>query len=105
MRLVSYERGDGPEASVGRLLDGEAICPDGKSASDFEELADEMARQLAPSASLTRLQGIWLYRMISTGHPFRERMTLFWHGHFATSQAKVNNPELMQRSLDHVDAQ
>ena len=88
---------DGPEASVGRLLDGEATGPDGKPASDFEALADEMARQLAPSASLTRLQGIWLYRMISTGHPLRERMTLFWHGHFATSQAKVNNPELMQR--------
>ena len=91
---------DGPEASVDRLLDGEATGADGKPAADFEALADEMARQLAPSASLTRLQGIWLYRMISTGHPLRERMTLFWHDHFATSQAKVNNAGLMQRQND-----
>ncbi len=88
---------DGPEASVQRLLDGEATGADGKPASGFEALADEMARQLAPSASLAGLQGIWLYRMISTGHPLRERMTLFWHDHFATSQAKVNNAGLMQR--------
>ena len=35
--------------------------------------------------------------MIFTGHPLRERMTLFWHNHFATSQTKVENAGLMQR--------
>ena len=95
--VLQRDQRDGPEASVGRLLDGEPTGADGKPASAFESLADEMARQLAPSASLTGLQGIWLYRMISTGHPLRERMTLFWHNHFATSQAKVNNAGLMQR--------
>lgn len=88
---------DGPEASVDRLIRGETASADGKPAAEFEALADEMARQLAPAASLTRLQGIWLYRMIFTGHPLRERMTLFWHNHFAASQAKVGNAGLMQR--------
>jgi uncharacterized protein (DUF1800 family) len=91
---------DGPSASVQRLLDGESTSADGKPASEFEALADEMARQLAPAAALARLQGIWLYRMVFTGHPLRERMTLFWHGHFATSHAKVQNPGLMQRQND-----
>jgi uncharacterized protein (DUF1800 family) len=91
---------DGPAASVARLLDGEPLAADGKPASGFESLADEMARQLAPSAALTRLQGIWLYRMVFTGHPLRERMTLFWHNHFATSYAKVQSPGLMQRQND-----
>src|SRR4051812_40236211 len=82
---------DGPSASVARLLDGEAVAADGKPAHGFEALADEMARRLAPSAALTRLQGIWLYRMVFTGHLLRERMTLFWHNHFATSETKVQN--------------
>ena len=61
---------------------------------------DAMAAELAPSADLARIQGIWLYRMIFTPHPLRERMTLFWHNHFATSNAKVQNPDLMQRQND-----
>ena len=58
---------------------------------------DAMAAKLAPSADLTGIQAIWLYRMIFTPHPLRERMTLFWHNHFATSIAKVQNTALMQR--------
>ena len=43
--------------------------------------------------------------MIFTPHPLRERMTLFWHNHFATSIAKVQNPALMQRQNDLLRAQ
>src|SRR5258708_33909040 len=63
-------------------------------------MLDAMTAQLAPSANLTRLQSLWLYRMILTPDPLLERMTLFWHNHFATSNAKVNNPVLMQRQND-----
>lgn len=31
----------------------------------------------------------WLAEMLSTPTPFTEKMTLFWHNHFATSQQKV----------------
>ncbi len=31
----------------------------------------------------------WLDRMLRTQHPLVEKMTLFWHGHFATSMQKV----------------
>ena len=42
-----------------------------------------------------QLRGWWLYCMLQGGHPLREKMTLFWHNHFATSLAKVRNTSLM----------
>ena len=45
--------------------------------------------------SIERAQMLWLYRLIFTPHPLAEVMTLAWHSHYATSQAKVNSPELM----------
>src|SRR5262245_45975974 len=39
----------------------------------------------------------WLYCMLQSGHPLREKMTLFWHNHFATSIAKVQSTTLMFR--------
>ena len=41
------------------------------------------------------IRGWWLYAMLFTPHPLRERLTLFWHNHFATSIAKVGRPGLM----------
>ena len=35
--------------------------------------------------------------MLHGGHPLREKLTLFWHNHFATSLAKVQDPALMFR--------
>jgi uncharacterized protein (DUF1800 family) len=37
----------------------------------------------------------WLYRMIYTKRPLLEKMTLFWHGHFATAIKKVAIAPLM----------
>ena len=61
---------------------------------------DSMATRIASGGGLPRLQAAWLYRMIFTPFPLRERMTLFWHNHFATSNAKVNSTVLMQRQND-----
>jgi uncharacterized protein (DUF1800 family) len=87
----------GPAASVDRLLEGEPASLDGTPAAEFAALLDAMATQLGASGTITRAQGIWLYRMIFTPHPLLERLTLFWHNHFATSNAKVENIFLMQR--------
>lgn len=40
-------------------------------------------------------QGWWLDRMLRTQAPLREKMTLFWHDHFATSMQKVKEPGLL----------
>lgn len=41
------------------------------------------------------LQTWWLHRMATTTAPLLERMTLFWHGHFATALRTVNSTGLM----------
>ncbi len=37
----------------------------------------------------------WCDRMLRTGNPLVERLTFFWHRHFATSRADVSPPQLM----------
>ncbi len=39
----------------------------------------------------------WLERMVRTRNPLKEKVTWFWHGHFATSIVKVREPSLMLR--------
>jgi uncharacterized protein (DUF1800 family) len=39
----------------------------------------------------------WMREMLETRTPLAERMTLFWHGHFATSQQKVVRADAMWR--------
>lgn len=34
----------------------------------------------------------WMERMVNSPHPLEEKLTLFWHGHFATSVQKVKAP-------------
>lgn len=71
----------------------------------FDRLMDTLGDRIskkrgptyAPGPQTQSLQGWWLYRMLHTPHPLQERMTLFWHDHFATSVAKVNRLELMYR--------
>jgi hypothetical protein len=87
----------GPAASINRLLKGEATGLDGSPAAKFDAMLDSMAATLSGSSDLPQIQAIWLYRMIFTPHPLRERMTLFWHNHFATSFVKVQSAALMQR--------
>jgi uncharacterized protein (DUF1800 family) len=43
------------------------------------------------------LRAWWLGEIIATPSPLTERMTLFWHNHFATSQQKVRSLQLMYR--------
>ncbi len=49
----------------------------------------EMQQQ--QGAQILDLRHWWLNRMLTSPNPLREKMTLFWHGHFATSNEKVQN--------------
>jgi uncharacterized protein (DUF1800 family) len=42
----------------------------------------------------------WMVRMLYTQRPLQEKMTLFWHTHFATALSKVRNAALMLRQLE-----
>jgi len=46
------------------------------------------------------LRSWWLYRMLHTSRPLQEKLTLYWHGHFATSIAKVRDPLPMRWQND-----
>ena len=39
----------------------------------------------------------WVAEMLATQSPFTERMTLFWHNHFATAQIKSRSATLLYR--------
>ena len=45
--------------------------------------------------SIEHVQYLWFFRLIFTPHALAERMTLVWHGHYATSNEKVGNPLVM----------
>jgi hypothetical protein len=77
---------DGPAKTLDVLLAGE---PD---AADRLELLTETGRYYSDPASLRTW---WLYAMLESGHPLREKLSLFWHIHFATSYAKVRSTKLM----------
>ena len=75
----------GPAESVGRL-----IKP--PEPTDEEMAVCEGLRAGAVGSSdPRRLRAYWLYRMVFGGDPLRERLALFWHGHFATSLTKVDS--------------
>ncbi len=44
---------------------------------------------------IDELKRWWIYRMTFSKRPLEEKITLFWHGHFATSNQKVGNPYAM----------
>ena len=42
----------------------------------------------------------WAYRMVTTDSPLEEKITLFWHGIFATGNDKLNNPLVLLNQID-----
>ncbi len=78
---------DGHAKTLDRVLNGAPESEDFTRTSDF--MASE--RSMPPGAPQGRLSAWWLDRMLKTRHPLREKLTLFWHNHFATSNAKVQN--------------
>ncbi|HEY9773815.1 MAG TPA: DUF1800 domain-containing protein [Planktothrix sp.] len=60
-----------------------------------KQLDQMLADQNFDFTSIEDLKHWWLYRMIYTKRPLQEKMTLFWHGHFATSNKKVGNSYAM----------
>ena len=92
---VQRDLAEGFEPSLRRVLDGETQGPGGQPASEFDETVAAMEDSARRRPSMERVQLLWLYRLIFTPFPLAEVMTLAWHRHYATSQAKVNSPELM----------
>lgn len=98
-------------AAVDSLLDFDA-GPDGVAEPDFlpahgrigqflaglesvgyaERMAIQADKRQEDREAVQRLRAWWLMRMHRTEYPLREKLALFWHGHFATSAQKVQSP-------------
>ncbi len=80
---------DGPATTVDRLL---AV----QSESDEFTGDDATLRRLAlDSGNPADLKAWWAHRLLESANPLAEKLTLFWHGHFATSHVKVRSSEQM----------
>jgi uncharacterized protein (DUF1800 family) len=84
---------DGPRAAVDRLL-----APRAASAEE-KQVLDSLRQGVLDSGDADRLKAWWLYRVLYDPDPLREKMTMFWHGHFATSNRKVNSiPHMLSQN-------
>ncbi|MBI3861982.1 MAG: DUF1800 domain-containing protein [Planctomycetia bacterium] len=103
---------DGVRSDPGRIVEQLMTGAAGESERDFESQVARLRDGVIKGRDPLEVRALWLYRMLYSPWPLRERMTLFWHNHFATSNAKVRSLDLMQRqnetirrhALGHFDA-
>jgi len=76
---------------------GVSVLPDGTQRR-LQPVVDKFFYGLRANAIETQRLGVWwANRMLTTTHPLEEKLTLFWHGHFATGDAKVRDYRMMLR--------
>lgn len=82
----------GPEGAVAYFVDFESEDP--ALEQEIAEAGPEL--DTTPGAPgeygdgpTGRLRRWWLYRMVRGRYPLREKLTLFWHDHFATQESVV----------------
>ena len=92
----------GPSAAVERFVD----FPNTSAA--LEDAVRRAGSALATSAeaeaaggfdAVRRMRQRWLFRMVHSPHALHEKLTLFWHDHFATAQSKVVRAPLLEGQL------
>ena len=74
---------------------GVDVLPAGSSRR-LQPVVDKFFYGLRANALETRRMALWwASRMVATPRPLEEKMTLFWHGHFATSEIKVRDYRML----------
>ncbi|ARO14867.1 hypothetical protein BVG79_01521 [Ketogulonicigenium robustum] len=82
---------------------GVAVKPGG--ARPLQPVTDRFFYWLRATVLEThRLAFWWMDRMVRSPHPLQEKMTLFWHGHFATSEEKLRDYRKIRLQLDTLRA-
>jgi hypothetical protein len=85
---IARERGEGL---------GVKLLPEG-SPRRLQPVVDKFFYGLAANNIETQRLGLWwANRMLATARPLEEKLTLFWHGHFATGENKVRDYRMMLR--------
>ena len=81
----------GPAKTIDRILGKNNT----QALEAFEQESSQIVSAIRSSGNIESLAAWWIHRMIHTPSPLIEKITLFWHGHFATGADKVNDIELM----------
>lgn len=66
-----------------------------KSPDIMQMLLGQIQDDFVDFDEIESVRSLWLLRMMRTRRPLEEKMTLFWHQHFATANYKVQNARLM----------
>ena len=83
---------------------GEKILPEGAQRR-LQPVVDKFFYGLYANAIETQRLGLWwANRMLSSRRPLEEKLTLFWHGHFATGENKVRDYRMMLRQNEMLRA-
>jgi hypothetical protein len=83
---LARERGEGL---------GEKVLPAGAQRR-LQPVVDKFFYSLMANGIETQRLGLWwANRMLTTRRPLEEKLTLFWHGHFATGENKVRDYRMM----------
>ena len=76
---------------------GEKVLPAGAQRR-LQPVVDKFFYSLIANNVETQRLGLWWSnRMLTTRRPLEEKLTLFWHGHFATGENKVRDYRMMLR--------
>jgi len=84
---------EGPRRTVDRLL-----RPEGE-VDAFAEQFDEYEVAATGGGDSDGVRTWWLRRMIETPDTLREKLTLFWHGHFAADASRCKEARTMQQHV------
>jgi hypothetical protein len=67
----------------------------------LQPVVDKFFYGLRANTIETQRLGVWwAERMLTTPRPLEEKLTLFWHGHFATGANKVRDARMMRQQND-----
>ncbi len=79
-------------AAVASLLDYQSIPDDVDSFIGRPGYVGITTRggAFTPAANIADARQRWLFRMVHSRRPLEEKMTLFWHNHFATAFSKIS---------------
>jgi uncharacterized protein (DUF1800 family) len=87
---LSYYNEIGRAASVEALVDYEQFDDDVDAFIGQAGYVSVTTRgTFSPNSVINDARQRWLFRMVHSARPLQEKMTLFWHNHFATAYSKV----------------
>lgn len=93
--ITSQELQDALSAGLPRTV--HQLVHESAESDTFRTEMQAMTNSLISTSDPKNLSSGWLYRMLKTTDQLREKITLFWHGHFATSAEKVADAFMMQQ--------